>query len=245
MKLFNRYEIQTWHYELAVVSAVLVITTILFSNNLVNWIVTAAVILTFQHAQIGDRLQERQKILDKPTVECYWKLKWLFGGKEVLWITAFILMGSYAAIVGSLMFAVYPIWREYYRAKIKPLDMGGSLSEFGIVPQESAPVAIEVEKKDKAVIRVCDVLHSEYAVYGVEGSTVYLEMKKALAGAKRIELDFINVKHVTYSFLFASIGKLVMDYDEIVFMCINTDGVFKFNDKVKDVMDKINKDYQS
>ncbi len=123
-------KIKTWHYELAVISLVLCATTFILSNNLVNWITTAAIILTFQHAQIGDRLQERQKVLDKPTVECFWKLNWLFGGKEVLWITAFVLMGNYAAIIGSVMFSLYPIWRKYYRSKIKPLDIESNLSDM-------------------------------------------------------------------------------------------------------------------
>ena len=123
---------KTWHLELLVVGAVLVITTGLFSNDKVNWITTLAIILTFQHAQIGDRLQERQKILDKPTVECFWLLNWLFAGKEVLWITAFVIMGNYAAIIGSIMFSLYPIWRKYYRNKIKPLDVSNTVTEVNL-----------------------------------------------------------------------------------------------------------------
>ena len=115
--------IKTWVYELLVVGTVLVSTTLLFSNDVINWITTIAIIFTFMHAQIGDRLQERQKVLDKPSVACYWKLNWYFGIKELLWITAFIMMGNYAAIVGSLMFSIYPLWRNYYRTRIKPLSI--------------------------------------------------------------------------------------------------------------------------
>ena len=114
---------RTWHYELIVVSLVLTIICFCEANNIINWLTTAAIIFTFQHAQIGDRLQERQGIMDKPTVQCYWKLSYLFGIKEVLWIVCFILMRNYAAIVGSVMFAMYPIWRKYYRAHIKPLSI--------------------------------------------------------------------------------------------------------------------------
>jgi hypothetical protein len=77
--------------------------------------------LTFQHAQIGDRLQERQDKLEVKTVECYHKLNKLFAAKEIVWILAFILMGNYAAIVGSGLFFAYPFWRKYYRKHIKPL----------------------------------------------------------------------------------------------------------------------------
>lgn len=113
---------RTWHKELLVVSVVLIITTMWFANDAINWITTLAVILTFQHAQIGDRLQERQQVMDKPTVECYWKLNKLFAAKEVCWITAFLLMRNYAAIVGGVLFALYPLWRRYYRKNIKPLN---------------------------------------------------------------------------------------------------------------------------
>jgi hypothetical protein len=112
---------KTWKYEILVVAIILVAVTFFTKNDWVNWVTTLAILLTFNHAQIGDRLQERQGAMDKPTVECYHKLNKLFAGKEVCWIIAFLLMKNYAAIVGSALFAVYPIWRKYYRRKIKPL----------------------------------------------------------------------------------------------------------------------------
>jgi hypothetical protein len=113
---------KTWHYEVIFVGLVLCGVTIFFANNWINWITTAAVWVTFNHAQIADRLQERQGVMDKPTVECYHKLNKLFATKEVLWIVAFVLMKNYAAIIGSIMFALYPIWRKIYR-KYKPLKL--------------------------------------------------------------------------------------------------------------------------
>lgn len=112
---------RTWYYEIFVIAAVLVTVDILFASNLINWVTTFAILLTFNHAQIADRLQERQGKMDKPTVECYHKLNKLFAAKEIVWIVAFILMRNYAAIVGSGMFSLYPIWRKFYRTKIKPL----------------------------------------------------------------------------------------------------------------------------
>lgn len=113
---------KTWHYEILVVGCVLCLVTLIFANDSINWLTTLAILLTFNHAQIGDRLQERQASMDKPTVECYHKLHKLFIAKEVLWITVFLLSGIYAAIVGSVLFAAYPFWRKYYRRKIKPLS---------------------------------------------------------------------------------------------------------------------------
>ena len=110
-------KLRTWHYELGVVALSISATTYFMHNDLINWLTTAAVIFTFQHAQIGDRLQEKQAILDKPTVECYKKLSKMFIIKEILWISAFILMANYAALVGSILFMIYPYWRKYYRIK--------------------------------------------------------------------------------------------------------------------------------
>lgn len=112
---------KTWIYEIGVVAAVLSGVNLLWANNGINWLTTAAILVTFNHGQIGDRLQERQGKMDRPTVECYHKLNKLFAGKEILWIAAFICMKNYAAIVGSCLFFLYPFWRKYYRSKIKPL----------------------------------------------------------------------------------------------------------------------------
>lgn len=106
---------KTWKWEVLVIAVILCMVTLLFQNNRINWITTLAVIITFQHAQIGDRLQEGQKQLKNPDVKCYWKLNILFAFKEIVWISAFILMRNYAAIVGSILFALYPIWRKIYR----------------------------------------------------------------------------------------------------------------------------------
>jgi Ni,Fe-hydrogenase I cytochrome b subunit len=114
--------IKTWHIELFTVAVILSSTTFITANNLVNWITTLAILVTFNHGIIGDRLQERQSKMDKPTVECYYKLNRLFAIKEVIWITAFFIMKNYAAIVGSVLFFLYPFWRKFYRSKIKPLQ---------------------------------------------------------------------------------------------------------------------------
>lgn len=112
--------ISTYIKEMLVVIPILCITTWINANNTVNWTMTAAVIATFCHAQISDRLKESQQIIANKTVKCYWKLNWYFGIKEILWITAFIMVHTYAAIVGSVLFALYPFWRKLYRWKIKP-----------------------------------------------------------------------------------------------------------------------------
>ncbi len=113
---------KTWHFELSVVAVIICSVTFFLHNDLINWITTCAILVTFNHGIIGDRLQERQSKMNKPTVECYYKLNRLFYQKEILWITVFLLSGNYAAITGSVLFFLYPFWRKFYRSKIKPLN---------------------------------------------------------------------------------------------------------------------------
>ncbi len=96
--------IKTWHIEITVIALVLAVINLLFANNLVNWITTVAILLSFNHGQIGDRLQEQQTVMTVKTVECYHKLNKLFGAKEIVWIVAFLLMKNYVAIAGSFLF---------------------------------------------------------------------------------------------------------------------------------------------
>jgi hypothetical protein len=112
---------KTWHYEIIVLASVLCIVNLIAANNLVNWITTLAILITFNHSQIADRLMERQKELQVRTVECVHKLVYLFLAKETVWITAFLVMRNYAAIVGSIVLFLYPFWRKIYRKKIRPL----------------------------------------------------------------------------------------------------------------------------
>lgn len=53
-------------------------------------------------------------------VECYWKLKWYLVGKEILWLVTFVLLKAWPALVGVGLFLLYPVWRHFYRARIKP-----------------------------------------------------------------------------------------------------------------------------
>lgn len=113
--------LKTWHYEFFVVIVLLISTTYLFANNIDNWIATLAVAITFGYTQISDRLMERQQIMECPDVDCYWKLNYYFWAKELVWIILFIKLNSIAALGGCFIFAVYPLWRKYYRKNIKPI----------------------------------------------------------------------------------------------------------------------------
>lgn len=114
----------------------LVVTTILLVVNYfthgfnitMELIGSSAVLLTFGHAQIADRLAEaeNQRIRyaadsvyptkeAKIKVECFRKLWWYYVGKEACWLAYFVYTHAYSALVGVFVFLAYPVWRRMYR----------------------------------------------------------------------------------------------------------------------------------
>lgn len=114
-------KLKTWHYEYVIVVALLMTITYCFANNVDNWIATLAVCATFGYTQISDRMMEKQGAMITPDVDCYWKLVYYFWAKEAFWFWLFIRLHSYASLGGCFLFAIYPLWRKFYRANIKPL----------------------------------------------------------------------------------------------------------------------------
>ena len=75
----------------------------------------AAVLFTFMHAQIADRMREKQAEMERPSVECWPWLQRYFYAKEILWFAYFTLSQTWSALVGVFVFMVYPLWRSSYR----------------------------------------------------------------------------------------------------------------------------------
>lgn len=100
---------------MAVVAAVLLAVNV-FTNKVfsIEILSALAVLLTFGHAQISTRLSEQESLSSTPRVDCYRKLIYYYIGKEVLWFAYFLLNHSYSALVGVIVFLLYPIWRKYY-----------------------------------------------------------------------------------------------------------------------------------
>ena len=117
-----RIKLRTYHYEEAVVLAILLIPFI-FSDHirLTEVIAVAAVFFTFKHAVIADRMQERQALRETPEVECWRKSNQFFITKEILWILFFSMTHAWAALLGAVVFFCYPFWRKWYR-KHYPID---------------------------------------------------------------------------------------------------------------------------
>jgi hypothetical protein len=107
--------IRTWHIEALVMLTVLASVAYVTGNAPTEWIGTAAVFVTFLHAQIADRMQERQAASASPDVPCHWKASYYFIGKELLWVAYFVAHRSYAALVGCGLFLAYPLWRRSWR----------------------------------------------------------------------------------------------------------------------------------
>jgi hypothetical protein len=104
-----------WMIESFIVMVILAITMTINSFSNSELICSIAVWITFMHAQVADRMQEKQAAMIKPDVHCY---KWLtryFLIKESLWICFFIMTKSYAALTGAVVFFIYPFWRKLYK----------------------------------------------------------------------------------------------------------------------------------
>lgn len=109
--------LQTWMVEACVVFIVLATVAMLTGNRLVEWIGTFAVFGTFLHAQVADRMQEKQAIKITPDVHCFrWSTRY-FVCKELLWFVYFFIHQSYAALVGVILFLLYPFWRTWWRRR--------------------------------------------------------------------------------------------------------------------------------
>lgn len=110
---------KTWHIELSAVALILGAVAAL-SGGPVEWIGAAAVTLSFAHAQVADRLAEREAARKVAAVDCHrWATRYLVG-KEVLWCAFFVLHHAWSALAGVGLFLAYTPWRRWWRAR-RPL----------------------------------------------------------------------------------------------------------------------------
>lgn len=111
---------KTWKVEMIFVAGVLLLCNIIAgSPKGLELLAALAVLLSFGHAQIADRLAEKEEKRDIPEVDCYKKLWYYFVGKELCWLLFFLLSHAWSALAGVFIFLAYPFWRKLYRAHIK------------------------------------------------------------------------------------------------------------------------------
>ena len=110
----------TYVYEGAVVACALMATVFIAGGGWREWVGAVAVQLTFHHAAIADRMAERQARQAVPDVPCHpWSARF-FVAKETLWFVYFAAVGAWPALVGVVLFLMYPAWRRYWRS-VHPL----------------------------------------------------------------------------------------------------------------------------
>ena len=106
---------KTWKAEALGVGLVLAIVAVLTGGALVQWLSALAVLLSFMHAQVADRMAEKQARAALPDVECWrWSGRY-FVAKELAWCAVFALGRAWPALAGVGLFLAYPAWRRYHR----------------------------------------------------------------------------------------------------------------------------------
>jgi len=101
----------------------LVVSTILLMVNYftgklftIEILAALAVVLSFGHMQISSRLAEQEHSKATPSIRCYRRLSYYLVGKEVLWFIYFLTNKSYSALVGVVIFLLYPFWRKWWKS---------------------------------------------------------------------------------------------------------------------------------
>lgn len=118
---FNPPYSKTWHFEATVVIIILILTVYLSGNSTIEYLGAGAVFFTFMMVEIQDRTAEKEKQKTNPDNECFHLFPYYLYLKEFLWISYFLLKGAHSALVGSVIFLLYPLWRKVYR-KYHPLN---------------------------------------------------------------------------------------------------------------------------
>jgi hypothetical protein len=105
----------TWAWELLVVWAILSVAAWVGGASGLQWLSTAAVLLTFAHVQVATRLEEAEARRTRVSVHCRrWLTRYLVA-KESLWVVLFAVTGAWPAVAGCAVFLLYPSWRALYR----------------------------------------------------------------------------------------------------------------------------------
>jgi hypothetical protein len=112
---------RTWQAEHIIVASLLFGTVALSGGGWTEWIGALAVQASFGHAGIAARMTEREALRERPEVDCYRWIWRYFLAKEAHWLVYFVAHRSWAALVGVVVFLIYPAWRRWYRVS-HPVD---------------------------------------------------------------------------------------------------------------------------
>lgn len=135
-------KLKTWHFEMAV-ATVLLGSVAAYRGTWLDALGALAVVLTFGHTTIAERMREKQarlpitisageihnggRVIAVPAqaveigqvdfVECHALLTKYLIGKEIAWVAFFLISKSYPALVGCGLFLLYPVWRKWWRRR--------------------------------------------------------------------------------------------------------------------------------
>jgi hypothetical protein len=109
-------KLRTWHFENAVVVAVLLLVWVVTGMKPIELFGSVAVFCGHVCTSMGDRMTEKDAAREKPSVPCarhYW---YFFVVKELCWLTYFALKGAWSAIAGVGIALGYIAWRKLWRS---------------------------------------------------------------------------------------------------------------------------------
>ncbi len=113
-----------WQYEVLLVGILLIINLMIFDLRWQEWVAVIAIIFTFMHGQVARYLSEAEMIEYHSGSRIFQKRSsshkesFFYLAKEIMWFAYFISLGAYTAILGTVLFIIYPFWRTFYRKYI-------------------------------------------------------------------------------------------------------------------------------
>lgn len=103
-----------FHIEDIFVALVLIGTALFFGENYIEWIGVLAVFMAFKHTVVAFRLEDTVQTMERHAHISHPKNRQaqLFYTKEILWFIYFVLLGAWSALVGVILFLLYPFWHK-------------------------------------------------------------------------------------------------------------------------------------
>jgi hypothetical protein len=132
VRVEERRAVKTWQLELALVAVVLGGTFYASGGGAREAVGSVAVLATFAHGQVTDRLAEHARATARvaanvnghlghpapgtPTHAYCWRwARRYYVTKELLWLVYFASLHAWSALVGVGVFLLYPFWRVFHR----------------------------------------------------------------------------------------------------------------------------------
>jgi len=113
---------KTWVKEILFVIAALTATWAFSGTKPVEVLGTIAVILTFCYVQVATRLDEQMARCESDEnksheIHCRVWLNRYLVMKEAMWCIYFVYLGGWSALVGVVIFLLYPLWRNFHNGR--------------------------------------------------------------------------------------------------------------------------------